>query len=127
MVTEKFKIVVVDDSKIMRRIITSLLNKIGYYDVREAAGGYSALEILKTETVAAVFSDYSMPGMTGIELLRTIRSDVQNDDIRFIMVTAEAQLGQIIAAFREGAQHYITKPFTAEYMQYIVKLVLQGR
>jgi len=127
MITAKLKIVVVDDSKIMRRIITSLLNKIGDYEVKEATGGYAALEILKTETVAAVISDYSMPGMMGIELLRTIRSDGRNDCVQFIMVTAEAQLGQIIAAFRAGAQHYITKPFTSEYLEYVVKLALQEK
>jgi len=119
------KILVVDDSRVMRRIISSFLAKMGYDDVLEASDAGVALQIIDTEQVAVVISDYSMPGLSGLELLKAIRRDPANKDVPFVMITAEAQLGQIIAAFREGAQQYVTKPFTSEYMEYIINRVVR--
>lgn len=119
------KILVVDDSRVMRRIIVSFLAKMGYNEVLEASDVGCALKVLATEQVAVVISDYSMPGISGLELLKAIRRDPANKDMPFVMVTAEAQLGQIIAAFREGAQQYVTKPFTSEYMEYVINKVVR--
>jgi len=119
------KILVVDDSRVMRRIISSFLAKMGYDNVLEASDAGVALKILETEKVAVVISDYSMPGLSGLELLKAIRRDPANKDVPFVMITAEAQLGQIIAAFREGAQQYVTKPFTSEYMEYIINKIVR--
>ncbi|MEW6289735.1 MAG: response regulator [Thermodesulfobacteriota bacterium] len=125
MANASVKILVVDDSRVMRRIIASFLAKMGYNEVLEASDAGCALKILATEQVAVVISDYSMPGISGLELLKTIRRDPVNKDMPFVMVTAEAQLGQIIAAFREGAQQYVTKPFTSEYMEYVINKVVR--
>ncbi len=119
------KILVVDDSRVMRRIISSFLAKMGYEEILEASDAGGALKIIAAEQVAVVISDYSMPGLSGLELLKAIRRDPVNKDMPFVMVTAEAQLGQIIAAFREGAQQYVTKPFTSEYMEYIINKVVR--
>ncbi|MBI5556522.1 MAG: response regulator [Deltaproteobacteria bacterium] len=115
-----FKILVVDDSKIMRRIIASSLVKMGYGKVLEAPNVRMALEIIDRECIDLVICDYSMPGMSGLELLKAVRRDPQKKNTPFVMVTAEAQLGQIIAAFREGVQQYVTKPFTPGYLEYIL-------
>jgi len=119
------KILVVDDSRVMRRIISSFLRNMGYDDVLEASDAGCALKIIATAQVSVIISDYSMPGLSGLELLKAIRRDPANKDVPFVMITAEAQLGQIIAAFREGAQQYVTKPFTSEYMEYIINKVVR--
>lgn len=119
------KILVVDDSRVMRRIIASFLAETGYDDVLEASDVSCALKIMETERVAVVICDYSLPGMSGLELLKAIRHDPVNKDMPFVMVTAEAQLRNIIATFREGAQQYVTKPFTSEYMGYVINKVVR--
>ena len=119
------KILVVDDSKVMRRIICSFLSQMGYDEVLEASDANDALRIIADEQIMLVISDYSMPGMSGLDLLKAIRRDPANRDLPFVMLTAEAQLGQIVAAFREGVQQYITKPFTAQYLEYIINRVVQ--
>ncbi|RJX29369.1 MAG: response regulator [Desulfurivibrio sp.] len=120
------KILVVDDSRVMRRIISSFLAKMGFSDILEASDVGAALKIIAAGQVAVVISDYSMPGRSGLELLKAIRRDPANREMPFVMITAEAQLGQIVAAFREGAHQYITKPFTSEYMEYIINKVVPG-
>jgi two-component system, chemotaxis family, chemotaxis protein CheY len=121
---KSLKILLVDDSKIMRRVISSLLRKMGYAEVLEAPNALKALKILDSENIDFVISDYSMPGQSGLELLKAMRRDPRKKDIPFVMVTAEAQLAQIIAAFSAGAQHYVTKPFTLKYLAYIINKVV---
>ena len=106
------KILVVDDSKVMRRIICSFLSQMGYDEVLEASDANDALPDQTT-------------GTWKNDLLKAIRRDPANRDLPFVMLTAEAQLGQIVAAFREGVQQYITKPFTAQYLEYIINRVVQ--
>ena len=118
-------ILLVDDSLIMRRIIASFLKKMGYLYVREASNVQEALDILDKEQIDLVFSDYSMPGLSGLELLKIIRSDPRKKELTFIMITAEAQLRQIVMAFQEGAHHYITKPFTQEYLEYVINKAIR--
>ncbi|MCB2181859.1 MAG: response regulator [Desulfobulbaceae bacterium] len=120
------KILLVDDSKVMRRILASFFKKMGYENVAEASSVKKALVILGNQEIDLVVSDYSMPGANGLDLLRSIRTDPDLCDVMFVMVTAEAQLCQILAAFREGAQHYITKPFTYHYLEYVVKRALMS-
>lgn len=115
------KILVVDDSKIMRRIIRSFLNTMDCLDVFEAASVRSALEIIEEEQVDLIISDYAMPGMNGLEFLKCVRRHPDKGELPFIMITAEAQLCLIFPAFREGANDYITKPFTREYLEYVVR------
>lgn len=118
-------VLLVDDSKIMRRIIASFLVKMGIHDVLEAPNARVALDVLDKEKIDLVISDYSMPGLSGLDLLKTVRRDREKDQPLFIMVTAEAQLCQIVAVFKEGAQQYVTKPFTRDYLEYIIRKTLQ--
>ncbi len=121
------KILIVDDSKVMRRIISSLVKKMGYSYLEEACCGKQALEAMECASFDLVISDFSMPGMSGLELLKIIRNDPVKSDVLFVMITAEAQLGQIVLAFKERADDYITKPFTKKILEYTIQKTVQQR
>lgn len=108
------KILVVDDFATMRRIVKNILTQLGYKLIIEADDGTSALEILKNEKVDLIISDWNMPKMTGLDLLKAVRADVKMASTPFIMVTAEAQQDNIILAVKAKVSQYIVKPFTAE-------------
>ncbi len=108
------KVLVVDDMSTMRRIIKNVLRQIGYTSVEEAADGKEALEKLKGGGFGLVVSDWNMPVMSGIELLRAIRADAELKALPVLMVTAEAQKENIIEAVQAGVSNYVVKPFTAE-------------
>jgi len=107
------KFLVVDDFSTMRRIVRNLLKELGFNNVEEAEDGVQALNTLKNGGVQFVISDWNMPNMTGIELLRAIRADAAMKHIPVLMVTAEAKKENIIAAAQAGASGYVVKPFTA--------------
>lgn len=107
------KILVVDDFSTMRRIIKNLLRDLGFQNVSEADDGSTALPMLQNGEYDFVVTDWNMPGMQGIDLLRAIRSDEQLSHIPVLMVTAEAKREQIIEAAQAGVNGYIVKPFTA--------------
>lgn len=111
------KIMVVDDMSTMRRIVRNVLKQIGFTNVEEAENGKEALDKLKTEPYGFVVSDWNMPVMTGIDMLRAIRADGTLKDIPVLMVTAEAQKENIVEAVQAGVSNYIVKPFTAEALQ----------
>lgn len=111
------KILVVDDMSTMRRIVKNVLKQLGYNNVEEAENGQDALEKLKAGGFGFVISDWNMPVMTGIDLLRAIRADEALKPIPVLMVTAEAQKENIVEAVQAGANNYIVKPFTAEALQ----------
>jgi two-component system, chemotaxis family, chemotaxis protein CheY len=117
----ELKILLVDDSKVMRRIISSFLKKMGYCNVAEAACVKQALEVMEYGVIDLIFSDFSMPGMTGLDFLKIVRKDPNTSHIPFVMITAEAQLCHIISTFRAKADDYITKPFTQNFLEYIIK------
>ena len=108
------KVLVVDDMSTMRRIIKNVLRQIGYTSVEEAADGKEALEKLKGGGFGLVVSDWNMPVMSGIELLKAIRADAELKTLPVLMVTAEAQKENIIEAVQAGVSNYVVKPFTAE-------------
>ncbi len=108
------KVLVVDDFATMRRIVKNILTQLGYKSIVEADDGTTALDILKSEKVDMIISDWNMPKMTGLELLKEVRADADMSDIPFIMVTAEAQQDNIILAVKAKVSQYIVKPFTAE-------------
>ncbi|MFH1217404.1 MAG: response regulator [Pseudomonadota bacterium] len=118
---EELKILVVDDSKVMRHIITSFLAKMGYDNVLQASNVSTALQILAEDKPSLVISDYSMPGLTGLDLLRKMRSDSETKNLVFVMITAEAQLFEIMSAFRGGVDYYVIKPFTRDYFEYVLQ------
>jgi len=111
------KIMVVDDMSTMRRIVKNILKQIGFSNVDEAENGQEALEKLKADTFGFVVSDWNMPVMTGIDMLRAIRSDEALKHIPVLMVTAEAKKENIVEAVQAGVSNYIVKPFTAESLQ----------
>lgn len=111
------KIMVVDDMSTMRRIVKNLLKQLGYGNVEEAENGQEALNKLRADKYGFVVSDWNMPVMSGIELLRAIRGDESLKAIPVLMVTAEAQKENIIEAVQAGVSNYVVKPFTAEILQ----------
>jgi two-component system chemotaxis response regulator CheY len=111
------KILVVDDMSTMRRIIKNILKQLGFSNMDEAENGQEALQKLRAESFGFVVSDWNMPVMPGIELLRAIRADENLKHIPVLMVTAEAQKENLIEAIQAGVNNYVVKPFTAETMQ----------
>lgn len=111
------KILVVDDMVTMRRIVKNILKQLGFANVEEAENGQEALQKLRADTYGFVVSDWNMPVMTGIDMLRAIRSDEKLKATPVLMVTAEAQQSNLIEAVQAGVSNYIVKPFTAETMQ----------
>ena len=108
------KILVVDDFSTMRRIIRNLLKELGFTNVHEAEDGVDALAKLRGEgNFQFVVSDWNMPNMSGIELLRAVRGDAQLKHLPLLMVTAEAKRENIIEAAQAGASGYVVKPFTS--------------
>ncbi len=108
------KVLVVDDFATMRRIVKNILTQLGYKNIIEADDGSTAVDILKNEKVDMIISDWNMPKMTGLELLKHVRADADMANTPFIMVTAEAQQDNIILAVKAKVSQYIVKPFTAE-------------
>jgi two-component system, chemotaxis family, chemotaxis protein CheY len=107
------KILVVDDFSTMRRIIKNLLKDLGFTNIQEADDGSTALPMLQQGDFDFVVTDWNMPGMQGIDLLRAIRSNPSLKHIPVLMVTAEAKKEQIVAAAQAGVNGYVIKPFTA--------------
>ncbi|NVK25994.1 MAG: chemotaxis response regulator CheY [Gammaproteobacteria bacterium] len=110
---KNMKILVVDDFSTMRRIIKNLLRDLGFTNVQEADDGSTALPMLQNGDFDFVVTDWNMPGMQGIDLLREIRKDENLKHMPVMMVTAEAKKEQIVAAAQAGVNGYIVKPFTA--------------
>ena len=113
MADPNMKILVVDDFSTMRRIVRNLLKELGFSNVDEAEDGVDALKKLRADTFDFVVSDWNMPNMTGIDLLREIRKDNALKHLPVLMVTAEAKKENIIEAAQAGASGYVVKPFTA--------------
>ena len=117
MADKNLRFLVVDDFSTMRRIVRNLLKELGFTNVDEAGDGQVALHKLKTQHFDFVVSDWNMPNMTGIELLRAVRADGQIKHLPFLMITAEAKRENIIEAATAGANGYIVKPFTAATLE----------
>ncbi|MGB2742291.1 MAG: chemotaxis response regulator CheY [Cognaticolwellia sp.] len=110
---KNMKVLVVDDFSTMRRIIKNLLRDLGFTNISEADDGNTALPMLKDGDFDFVVTDWNMPGMQGIDLLKAIRADARLSSIPVLMVTAEAKKEQIVMAAQAGVNGYIVKPFTA--------------
>lgn len=117
MADKNIKFLVVDDFSTMRRIIRNLLKELEFTNVDEAEDGVAALNKLHSNHFDFVVSDWNMPNMTGIELLRVIRADAALKHLPVLMVTAEAKKENIIEAAKAGASGYIVKPFTAAVLE----------
>ena len=110
----KMKVLVVDDFSTMRRIVRNVLKQVGLTSIVEADNGKAALKVLKKENIDLILCDWNMPEMSGIDLLKAVKSDDALKNIPFVMVTAEAQKDNILEAVKAGVSSYIVKPFTAE-------------
>ncbi len=110
------KILVVDDFATMRRIVKNVLKQIGFTNITEADDGVTALEQLKSSSFDLIVSDWNMPKMTGLELLKTVRGMDEYKSIPFLMVTAEAQKQNVVEAVQAGVSNYVVKPFTADQL-----------
>ena len=108
------KVLVVDDFSTMRKIVKNNLKGMGFNNIIEAENGQKALEELKKESVGLIISDWNMPVMTGIELLKAVRGDAGLKSIPFIMVTAEGQKDNVMEAAKAGVRNYVVKPFTPD-------------
>jgi two-component system chemotaxis response regulator CheY len=113
-VDKSIRILVVDDFATMRRIIKGVLKQLGFINIVEAEDGNVALEELKKGEFGLIVSDWNMPNMTGLDLLKAVRGDESLKKIPFIMVTAEGQKENVIEAVKAGVNNYIVKPFTPE-------------
>ena len=111
------KILVVDDMSTMRRIVKNIMKQLGFANVEEAENGQDALDKLRADSFGFIISDWNMPIMTGLELLRAVRADDKLKAIPLLMVTAEAQKENLIEAIQAGVSNYIVKPFTADILQ----------
>jgi two-component system, chemotaxis family, chemotaxis protein CheY len=125
MVDSSLRILVVDDFSTMRRIVRQLLKELGLNNIEEAEDGAMALSKLKSEPFDFVVSDWNMPNMTGIDLLRAIRGDEALKHLPVLMITAEARKENIIEAAQAGASGYIVKPFTAATLDEKLKKIFK--
>lgn len=110
---KNMKILIVDDFSTMRRIIKNLLRDLGFNNTAEADDGNTALPMLQSTSFDFLITDWNMPGMTGIELLKSVRADAKLATLPVLMVTAEAKREQIVEAAQAGVNGYVVKPFTA--------------
>jgi two-component system chemotaxis response regulator CheY len=113
----KMKVLVVDDFSTMRRIVKNLLKQIGFAHVDEAEDGAQALNKLKGGGYGFIVSDWNMPNLDGLGMLKKIRDDEELKDIPILMVTAEAEKEKVITAIQAGVNNYVVKPFTGEVLK----------
>jgi two-component system chemotaxis response regulator CheY len=119
------KVLIVDDFATMRRILKNILKQIGFKNLLEADDGTTALEVLERESVDLIISDWNMPKMTGLELLKSVRASDKFKRTPFLMVTAEAQKQNVIEAVQAGVSNYVVKPFTAEAISEKLEKILK--
>jgi two-component system chemotaxis response regulator CheY len=123
----KMRILVVDDFSTMRRILKNILKQIGYTDIDEAEDGNGALAKLRQDQYDLMVSDWNMPNMTGLDLLKAIRTDSALSGIPVLIVTAEAKKEDVVEAIKAGVNNYIVKPFTAEALREKIEKIFDGK
>jgi len=124
------KFLVVDDFATMRKIIKKVLNELGYTNVEEADDGKNALPMLQAAATSGqpfgfVISDWNMPGMTGIDLLKACKADANLKNLPFMLVTAESEQKHILEAAKAGVSDYVVKPFNAATLKAKMERVYQ--
>ena len=125
MVDKNMKILVVDDFPTMRRIVRNLLKELGFSNVDEAEDGAAGLARLRGGGFEFVISDWNMPNLDGLEMLKQIRGDAALAHLPVLMVTAESKKENIIAAAQAGASGYVVKPFTAATLDEKLQKILE--
>jgi two-component system chemotaxis response regulator CheY len=127
MADRNINILVVDDFSTMRRIVKNALRQLGYGNIIEADDGTTALDVLKREKIDFIVSDWNMPQMSGIELLKAVRTTEEWKDLPFLMVTAEGQKEHVIEAVKHRVSNYIVKPFTPETLMEKINKIFEGK
>lgn len=125
-VSRDITILIVDDFQTMRRIIRTALEQLGFGKIEEAENGKAALSILKSRKIDFIVSDWNMPEMMGIDLLRAVREDEKLKDLPFLMVTAESQKENVLEAVNAGVSNYIVKPFNKDTLEKKLALVFKA-
>lgn len=120
------KILAVDDSPTMRRIIINTLKRAGYDDVQEATDGRDALAKLKVDKFDFVITDWNMPEMDGLTFVTTLRGDESTKTLPILMVTTRSVREDIVEAMKAGVNNYIVKPFTPDTLKAKIEQVLKG-
>jgi two-component system, chemotaxis family, chemotaxis protein CheY len=126
-VNKDMKFLVVDDFSTMRRIIKSMLHDLGYLNVAEADDGNTALPLLQQESFDFLITDWNMPGMPGLDLLKAVRADPKLAKMPVMMLTAESKREQIVEAAQAGVNGYVIKPFTAVTLKEKLDKILEAR
>jgi two-component system, chemotaxis family, chemotaxis protein CheY len=126
MVDKSIKILIVDDFATMRKVVRNLLKQVGYEGIVEAEDGVMALKALKSQKIDVIVSDWNMPNMSGLELLKAVRADAELARTPFLMVTAEALQDNVLTAVKAGVSNYIVKPFTAEVLNEKIKKITES-
>jgi two-component system chemotaxis response regulator CheY len=125
MADQEMRFLIVDDFQTMRRIVRNILRQLGFVNCEEAEDGEQAYMKLKGGGFDFVISDWNMPRVDGITLLKRVRSDPALKDMPFLMVTAEAEKDKVIEAIRSGVSNYVIKPFTAEVLKEKMDRILE--
>lgn len=123
----KMKILIVDDMSTMRRILKNALRQLGYNNIEEAEDGQVAFAKLGQWPVDLVVSDWNMPNMDGLELLKAVRADPTLRSLPVLMVTAQAEQKHVLEAIRAGASNYVVKPFTADTLKVKIDKIFAGK
>jgi two-component system chemotaxis response regulator CheY len=126
-VQQNLSFLVVDDFSTMRRIIKNLLNDLGYANITEADDGDTALPLLKNGKFDFLITDWNMPGMAGLDLVKHVRADVRLGKMPVLMLTAEAKREQIVEAVQAGVNGYVIKPFTAVTLKEKIEKILAAQ
>jgi two-component system, chemotaxis family, chemotaxis protein CheY len=126
-VSKDMKFLVVDDYSTMRRIIKNLLHDLGYANVTEADDGNTALPMLQNGSFDFLITDWNMPGMAGLDLLKAVRANEKLKKMPVLMLTAEAKREQIVEAAQAGVNGYVIKPFTAQTLKEKIDKILESR
>jgi two-component system, chemotaxis family, chemotaxis protein CheY len=126
-VSKDMKFLVVDDYSTMRRIVKNLLHDLGYANVTEADDGNTALPMLQTGSFDFLITDWNMPGMAGLDLLKAVRATEKLKKLPVLMLTAEAKREQIVEAAQAGVNGYVIKPFTAQTLKEKIDKILESR
>lgn len=126
------KILVVDDMGTMRKIIKKMLVQLGFKNIHEAGDGSEAWPMIQAhleegEPFEFVISDWNMPGMSGIELLKNVRGTEQIKGLPFLMVTAEAEQSNVVTAVQSGVDNYVVKPFSAQTLKDKINTIFQNK
>lgn len=119
------KILIVDDFATMRKVVRDLLKLSGYENIVEAEDGVTAMRALKSQKIDVVISDWNMPNMTGLELLKAVRADEELNKMPFLIVTGDALQDNVVAAIRAGVSNYIVKPFTSEILNEKIMKIME--